>query len=1025
MPRFTRYTRHQLDRFFQELKPEIYTEIAMLQIDCWWSREPLPFSKRTIGKPMKLNIGDKWGDLFDCAWFHFSGVVPGSAAGKKVVLLLDVNGEMCVVDSNGVPLRGLTNISSVFDDRLGGPGKRVLPFVEKAHGGEKVDVWADAGCNDLFGNLQEDGTVKQASIAICHEALREFYYDFEILLDLLNVLDEASARYQQIFTALNQAVHLYQQNQSDRLLQASAILIKELNKRGGDPDLQISAIGHAHLDLAWLWPVRETIRKGARTFATALELIERYPDYIYGASQPQLYLWMKNYFPELFAKIKQKVKQGRIEPLGASWVEFDTNITGGESIVRQLLYGKRFFRQEFGLEIDHLWQPDVFGYTASLPQLLKKSGIRYFMTQKLSWSLINAFPHHSFWWQGIDGSSVLTHMLPEETYNSPAGAFSINKIEKNYLDKDVSQHALLVFGIGDGGGGPGAEHLERLARLKNLSGLAPVVQNRVESFFKLWEKDADDFATWYGELYLERHQGTFTTQARSKWYNRKLEFALREWEWLAVINMQYATKYPQQELLEIWQEVLLYQFHDILPGSSIKRVYDESLESCQKLYQQIREQVSLNYRFLSALIDTSQFNKPALAANSLCWERSEWLSFDKKWFRVTVPPMAYAVVETALMEHELPKLTATKALLENDVFKIVFYEDGSIKSIFDKLENKQVLHPEICGNRLAVYLDNGDAWDIPLDYADTAPRYMQLQSAEARIEGPRAILRQKYRLGHSELVQDIVLTDGSRRIDFVTRLKWRETKSMLRTSFPVNIFSDTAIYEIQFGNISRPTHRNTTWELAKDEVPAQKWADLSQQDYGVALLNDSKYGYKIKDNVIDLNLLRSVPYPGPKLVSDEDVLPGEAHHGYTDQADHEFTYSLFPHPGDHQVGRVAHAAYELNVPLEIRRIEKQKGTLPSQFSFFNVNSPNIIIESVKKAEDDDSVIVRMYQSEKRFEKAQLKSGFPVENAVEVNLIEQSIKPLDPINESILELEFEPFEIKSVKLVFKREHSLAN
>ncbi|HDP98848.1 MAG TPA: alpha-mannosidase, partial [bacterium] len=307
----------------------------------------------------------------------------------------------------------------------------------------------------------------------------------------------------------------------------------------------------------------------------------------------------------------------------------------------------------------------------------------------------------------------------------------------------------------------------------------------------------------------------------------------------------------------------------------------------------------------------------------------------------------------------------------------------------------------------------------------TAPRYMQLQSAEARIEGPRAILRQKYRLGHSELVQDIVLTDGSRRIDFVTRLKWRETKSMLRTSFPVNIFSDTAIYEIQFGNISRPTHRNTTWELAKDEVPAQKWADLSQQDYGVALLNDSKYGYKIKDNVIDLNLLRSVPYPGPKLVSDEDVLPGEAHHGYTDQADHEFTYSLFPHPGDHQVGRVAHAAYELNVPLEIRRIEKQKGTLPSQFSFFNVNSPNIIIESVKKAEDDDSVIVRMYQSEKRFEKAQLKSGFPVENAVEVNLIEQSIKPLDPINESILELEFEPFEIKSVKLVFKREHSLAN
>ena len=375
-----------------------------------------------------LAVGDTWGGLFDCAWFHFTGSVPAAAAGQKVVLLLDVNGELCVFDRDGAPVRGLTNAASTYDYRLGRPGKRVLPFADHARGGESVDIWADAGCNDLFGVLQEGGAIKEAAIATCNEAVRGLFYDYEVLLDFLKVLPEDSPRYQQILTGLTDVVHLiYGGIAANHVLSAAegadaarAILAPLLAQRGGDPSLRVSAVGHAHMDLGWLWPIRETIRKGARTFSTAIANIEKYPDYIFGASQPQYFLWMKEHYPALWTKIVAQVKAGRIEPQGCMWVEADTNVSGGEALVRQILQGKRFFRQEFGVDVRYLWLPDVFGYTGSLPQILKNAAVDYFSTQKLSWSLINPFPHQSFYWQGIDGTRVLTHMLPEETYNSAA-----------------------------------------------------------------------------------------------------------------------------------------------------------------------------------------------------------------------------------------------------------------------------------------------------------------------------------------------------------------------------------------------------------------------------------------------------------------------------------------------------------------------------------------------------------------------------------------------------------------------------
>ena len=1015
MPDLKPYTKRHLSSALEQIRERIYRPIGSLHIRAWWTPEPAPFEERQRGRELELSVGDKWGDLFDCAWFHFTGIVPPEAAGQKVVLLLDVNGELCVVDRQGSPVRGLTTAESGYDLSLGSPGKRVLPFLTQAQGGEKVDVWADAGCNDLFGNLRGNGTVAQAEIAVCDEALRALYYDFEVLLDLLQALPEESARYQQILTALNDAVHALLGAAPDPVGRARRALAPMLAKRGGDPALQISAVGHAHIDLAWLWPIRETIRKGARTFATALELMERYPDYVFGASQPQLFLWMKEHYPTLYRRLADKVRAGRVEPQGAMWVEADTNVTGGEALVRQVLLGKRFFREEFGVDVDYLWLPDVFGYSAALPQILRRAGVGYFLTQKISWNQINRFPHHSFHWQGIDGSTVLAHMFPEDTYNSPAAPRSIHKIGANYRDRGVSTHALMVFGIGDGGGGPGAEHLERLRRLGNLAGLHPVQQEPVAAFLEKWSMEADRFAKWVGELYLERHQGTLTTEARNKRYNRRIELALRAWEWSSVLGaLRYGRPYPAERLTQVWREVLLYQFHDILPGSSIKRVYDESLARYEALLSEVTARIAQDDDELARHVDTIGTGKPVVVQNPLSWARTTWLKLAGQWVEVTVPAMGYTTVDAAEKQKRTPPVVATNDRLENTLLRVQFDEDGAIASVYDKAAGREVIATGQRANRLAVYADLGDAWDFPMDYAESAPRHMELVSATPAVDGPRAVVKQVYQLGHSELVQEVSLEAGSRQIEFRTQVRWRETASMLRTSFPVSVHAEEATFEIQYGHVRRPTHRNTTWDLARDEVVGHRWVDLSQGDYGVALLNDCKYGHKIKGNVLDLNLLRSAPYPGPRLVRDEEVVPGEPHHGYTDQCDHVFIYALYPHPGSPIEGGVVRAAHELNVPLRTTATDAHAGSEPREVSFIEVDAPNVIVEVVKQAEDGNDVIVRLYECAHAEASATVRVGFSVCAAAEVNLMEEEPQAL-PVVDDAVRVVFSPFEIKTLRL----------
>ncbi|WP_339192397.1 glycoside hydrolase family 38 C-terminal domain-containing protein [Paenibacillus sp. FSL E2-0230] len=979
----------------EKLNEAIYHTVGLLEVEAWVTKEPVIYSHKTVGNHVRLHPGDRWGELWDCAWFRFAGVIPAEAAGARIVLLIDVNGELCLVDESGTPRQGLTNINSEFELALGLPGKRVVDLLPSAAGGEKIELWGDAGCNDLFGHYRS-GTLKEAVIAVCHEDIRSLYYDFEVLLELAEKLPDTSSRKAKIVQSLYDASNCLSVINAKRVEQAAGIVGRELAKQGGDPSLTVSAIGHAHIDLAWLWPVRETIRKGARTFSTVLRNMEKYPEYIFGASQPQLYQWMKEGYPELYEQIKERIKEGRWEPQGAMWVEPDTNISGGEALVRQILYGKRFFEQEFGQEMKVLWLPDVFGYTGSLPQILAKSGVEYMMTQKLSWSEYNDHPHHSFYWEGIDGTRVLTHLPPEDTYNSPAAPRSLAKIESDYLDRNVSGHALMLFGIGDGGGGPGEEHLERLAREKNLSGLPPVVQEPSLAFFQRLAQEGARFDTFKGELYLEKHQGTLTTQARNKWYNRKLEKALRELEFgSSLLHALGGSSYPAAKLEEIWKEVLLYQFHDILPGSSITRVYDESLERYAKLYDEVYAMIGKSYAELAGL--TGWTGETAIF-NSLPWERKEWIRCGEKWQWAVVPGMSYLKLEDAVHYKKAEGIRASDGMLANSRLTVRFNEEGHVISIYDHNQQREVIYPKAAANVFTVYEDTGDAWDFPHDYRETVAGTMKLVNSIFRTDGPQAIMEQHYQYGESFLVQTIVLAADSEKIEFQTEAEWNESGKMLRVSFPVNIASDQFTSDIQFGQIKRPTTRNTMIEFAKDEVAAHHYIDLSQPDYGVALLNDCKYGHSVQGHVLDLNLLRSPSYPDPDA----------------DRASHRFTYALYPHAGDSVTAAVHRKGYELNVPLVLAEGSVATETRRDPVQLIRMDHPSVMLESVKKAEDSEHLIFRLYETDGTRARTAVTFGLDCLSIEECDLMERPIELLRE-HSSEIELEFSPFEIKSLRV----------
>ena len=955
-----------------QIYSRIYREISTLSAEVMVTDEPVKFKDRLNYEYHAIKPGEKWGKLWDCAWFHFTGEADLQYKPEELALLIDLDGEGCVFSSQGVPLRGLTTVKSVFDRSLGLPGKIEVPFTEIIED-HSVDIWVEAGCNDLFGNYC-NGVLTEAKIVVVNENMRQLYYDYFTLANLASCLDKGDPHYYSIVYALEEAyLALGTDFTDEQVCRAREILRPELERKNAEnPLLKYYAVGHAHMDLAWLWPIRETKRKIGRTFSTVVANMEKYPDYKFGISQPQQLQWLKEEYPELYGKVKEKIMQKRIEPQGAMWVEADTNISGGEALVRQLFYGKKFFHEEFGYDIRELWLPDVFGYSGALPQILKKAGVDYFLTIKLSWNEHNVFPHHTFIWEGIDGSQILAHMPPEGTYNSYGAPESVIRATRVYQERGRVDSAMLLFGIGDGGGGPGMDHLERMKRMENLLGVAPVKQAFAKEFFADLEHQRKKLYKHRGELYLEKHQGTYTSQAHNKKFNRLAEYALMDTEFISVLAGIAAEEYPKEKLESIWKEVLLYQFHDILPGSSIQRVYNES----EARYAELLEEID---GVKSGFMDSLEKGGPAVL-NTTSFARTELVLAEDGIYEVTARPYGITKLEKKITEFDV---SFNENTLENAKLKISFNEDGSIHSVYDKTACRETVYDG--ANRLVIFADMADAWDMAADYRLGETEELTLQSCETVLEPGAVVRTHVYTYQNSTLTQRVILRHNSGIVEFDTQADWQETHKMLRAEFDMAVFSNQVSCDIQFGYIQRSTNCNNSIEYAQQEICAHKWIDLSDSNYGVALLNDCKYGYYAKGNRISVNLLRSQMYPCENQ----------------DKGHHHFRYALYPHAGTLADSDVSAQAYAFNRPLVLCGLQETE-------SLFCTDNSKVVIECIKKADDGRGVIVRVYNNSDGFERGELKTSLDYSRVTSADLMENELGDVS------LSLQLHPFEIVTLR-----------
>lgn len=1015
-------TRQRINQLGRRITRQIYRDPMPLKASYLPSPEPIPFAELKGRRFKKIVEGTAWGDEFDCAWFRFETKLTAAYKGQDVVALIDIGGEGCVFDRRGRPVQGLT---PRYEDQHGGfiGPKREVRLFSRAKGSERVSLLVDGGANHLQGR-QRQCRFQRAEVCTLDKAMFRFYHEFRFLELLMLELPESSRHGQLIERCLNNVCNMVTRWDDAEIKAARNLLATELSRPANASALNVTAIGHAHLDVAWLWPLRETVRKAGRTFATALRMMEEYPHYHFGASQPHLYQMVKDNYPSLFNEVKSAVKQGRWEVQGGMWVESDCNIPSGESMVRQILHGKRFFRKEFDVDVKHLWLPDVFGYSAALPQILKKSGIDYFTTHKLNWNQFNRFPHHTMYWQGIDGTRIFAHFMAGNDYNVPATPHAFMNFERENRDGDRTDHALCLFGIGDGGGGPGRTHIEWTQLARDLEDLPKVTMGKAADFFEQAEASSRDLLTWVGELYFEYHRGTYTSQALVKKMNRRLELLCREVEFL--YSQLPPSRYPTRELERIWKVILLNQFHDIIPGSSINRVYKEAHEQYARAEAELlalRDAADAAY---ADSVDTEAMRDPRIVVNPLSWERETivfmpnerrtlWADAvgnrldsqrvkDGVLVQLHVPAMGHNLIGVALGQQAAPAkdLPSTDKKLENGLLRVDFAADGRIRRIYDKALSREVLAPGTRANEFCLYEDLPlayEAWDIDAYYLEKAPTHPRLKEMRLVEQGPlRSTVEQIWEDDNYTIKQHISLDRESRLIEFDTEVDWRETQHMLRVRFPVNVKSDQANYEIQFGYVARPTHANTSWDMARFEVVGHKWADLSQPNYGVALLNDCKYGHRIFGNTISLNLLRSPTRPDPEA----------------DRHVHQFRYALYPHAGGLVDAEVVNRAWEFNVPARFFKATDGKGKRAALDSFVTSNCPNVIIDTVKRAEDDKQIVIRMYESCGIDCQSEIQITTPVESIEEVNLMEESLHTL-PVSGDKLKLTFGPFEIRTIKI----------
>ena len=867
------------------------------------------------------------------------------------------------------------------------------------------------------------------------------YWDMQVPLQAFSRLDEESQSRRDLTRVINDTVNLldlrqpYSEAYFASIREARAYIQKHLYEElAGHDEVIASCIGHTHIDVAWWWTVAQTREKACRSFATVLKLMDEYPNYRFMSSQPQLYVFLKERHPELFAQIKQRVKEGRWEPEGGMWVEADTNLTSGESLIRQFLHGKKFFKDEFGVDNKILWLPDVFGYSGALPQIMKICGIEYFMTTKLAWNQFNKMPYDTFMWRGIDGSEILSHLITTldvgqpvtnffTTYNGKLHPDAIIGGWQRYQQKEINNDILISYGYGDGGGGPTRQMLETSERMeKGVTGLPKVRQAFARTFFdelKERVKDNKRLPTWEGELYFEYHRGTLTSIAQNKRGNRKAEIGMMDLETIAALAAG-KVDYPAQALDTMWKTVLINQFHDILPGSAIREVYEVSKQEYEELQAQIDQLRRERFALLApASENVTVFNTKGFASDEVvCLPVSDAASLidgeGRVWPVQQTENGAVAYIEnlpakgcrvfTPSQEpaEEGNPFTIKKNGIETPFFSVEFDAQGMITKLYDKEEERDALVPGQRGNLIRMYEDKPiyfDDWDIDIYYSEKGWDADDVQRMEWTERGPvRATLEIERKISACTIKQKIHFYADTRRIDFETVLDWHVHQHILKVYFPTAVHSDEATFDIQFGNVKRKIHTNTSWDWARFESCGQKWMDISEGHYGVSLMNDCKYGHSAKDGVISLTLVKSGIEPNPEC----------------DQGEHRFIYSLYPHAGDWRCGTIPEA-YCLNQPA----YAVQGGEKGGCFSLADTADQNVMLETIKQAEDGDGWIVRLYETDNARTRTALYWNRPVASVEECNGLEEkeADAPFMALENGGAEIPFviKPYEIKSFRI----------
>lgn len=993
-------------------------------------------------------MGTAWNQVDAHRWFRTTITIPESMDGKHVEFLIttgregewDATNPQMIFYLDGQLIQGID------------VNHREVTISGKAKAGDSYEIAVLA-----YSGMVEGDLVIHTYLIAVDDRVQKLYYDLLIPLQSAYVLKKADEEnYRRVLQSMAPALDAldlrdaYSEKFYSSIEKAEQIL-KEAFYSEERECPTVSAIGHTHIDIAWLWTVEQTREKVLRSFSTVLRLMEQYPDYKFMSSQPILYQFVKEQEPEMYEKIKERIREGRWEVDGAMWLEADCNLTGGESLVRQIIKGHRFFLEEFGKESKSLWLPDVFGYSAALPQILKKSGIPYFMTTKIAWNQYDQLPNDTFIWKGIDGSEVFAFMPTTTDYDKDQGlniSFSDTRNTttytgivnpnmalgtfKRFQNRDLTEDTLMLFGFGDGGGGPTKEMLESAERLKyGIPGIPKIRQEFEQDYFdRTYEKihDLTDMPTWDGELYFEYHRGTLTSMARNKRSNRKNEILYTQMETASCMAGIEKDEQLQNVLDKGWDILLINQFHDIVPGSSIKPVYEQTDKEYHEIEEAGKEELN---RVVSAAVGRLSMEKEGVVVmNTQGYERDDLVVLDDgtEIPRLVdedgrnVPAQKTADGRYLLYVSHIPplgykKLYETEELLEestgkewdytfeNPFIKVCFNEKMEITSLYEKEAEKELIQEGRCGNVLRTYEDRPmqwDNWDIDVFY-QRKPYEADWYSPARVIENGEVRMVVEFECGFldSTVTQQVCLYHQIPRIDFRTKADWKTHHVILKTHFPVDVNTTRASYEIQFGNVERETTNNYSWDTAKFEACGHKWADLSENSSGISLLNDCKYGYGIKKGDMSLTLIKSGTYPN------EDADIGE----------HEFTYSIYPHAGRWQEAKTVEMAYNLNVPMLAKRTGRQEGYGGEYESFLKCSQESCFVEVIKKAEDGNGVIVRMYENKNNRVRAQIQTAYPIAHVYECNLLEENEEELTA-GKNCFETVFKPYEIKTFRLIFE-------